>query len=70
MDVTRLLAILIGGLAVGGLGAIYVWSSLNALLAGELTWARGASALAVTAGLVALLLVLVRYVRHLEQPRH
>lgn len=69
MSMRRLLSILAAGLVVGGLGAIYVWSAMNALLRGELTWERGLSAFVVAAALVVVLRMLARYVRHLEQPR-
>lgn len=69
MSTTRLFTVLLGGLVVGGLGAIYVWSAANALLKGDLTWQRGVSAVVVAAVVILLLGGVVRYVRHLEQPR-
>ena len=69
MNATRLLTVLLGGLAVGGLGAIYVWSAMSALLEGDLTWQRGVSAVVVAAAVILLLGGVARYVRHLEQPR-
>ncbi|ACZ39480.1 hypothetical protein [Sphaerobacter thermophilus] len=69
MSTARLFTVLLGGLAVGGLGAIYVWSATTALLKGDLTWQRGVSAAVVAAALILLLGGVVRYVRHLEQPR-
>src|SRR5690606_42020226 len=69
MSTARLFTVLLGGLAVGGLGAIYVWSARTALLKGDLNWQRGVSAAVVAAALILLLGGEARYVRHLEQLR-
>lgn len=69
MGTIRFVLVLLGSLVVAGLGAIYVWSTLNQVLEGGATWARGLSALAVVVGMLGLLLWLLRYFSHLEQPK-
>lgn len=69
MRTLRMLAVLLGSLAIAGLGAIYVWSTLNELLRGQTDWPQGIAALVVLVGVAGLLLWLMRYVSHLEEPK-
>lgn len=69
MRTLRMLAVLLGSLAIAGLGAIYVWSTLNELLRGQTGWPQGIAALVVLVGVAGLLLWLMRYVSHLEEPK-
>lgn len=65
--VLRTIAILLGTLIPAGLGAIFVWSTMNEMFRGD------ASAARIVAGVVVLVIVLVllyvtyRYVENLEE---
>jgi hypothetical protein len=65
----KLLLTLIGALVLGGVGTIFVWSTLNLVLRGEASWQRATLAVLVVVALLGLLLLVMRVVRHLEEPR-
>ena len=65
----RSVILLIFSLALAGVGAIYVWSTINALSLGEAGWGRGLSLIPVIVGMVALLLYVIHIVNRMEEPR-
>lgn len=65
----KLLLILVGLLALGGLGAVFVWSSLNELLHGDASWGRIAAMVCVLVVMFGLLGVGMRVVRDLDAPQ-
>lgn len=69
MTTVRIVLTLLAGIAVAGLGAIYVWGTINLALSGTITWARAGAGLVVLAVLLGLLVVLTTLVRHHEEPK-
>jgi divalent metal cation (Fe/Co/Zn/Cd) transporter len=62
----RLILVLVGTLIIGGLGAIYVWKTINELLRGDASWHSVALAAIVLVGIFALLIVVFRYLSRME----
>jgi hypothetical protein len=62
----RLIAVLLGTLMPAGLGAIFVWSTLNLVFHGDASLGRILLAVAVLAGVFGLLYVAYRYVNQFE----
>lgn len=63
---TRLILTLVVAVVLAGMGAIFVWSTLNAIFKGDAGWLRIGAALLVIAAMFALLGVVIRVVRQLE----
>ncbi len=65
--VLRLIAILLGTLIPAGLGAIFVWSTMNLMFRGDASPARVILGALVLVGVFALLYGTYRYVNSLEE---
>lgn len=63
----RTVAVLLGTLIPAGLGAIFVWSTLNEILRGDASAARIVAGVVVLVIVLALLYFTYRYVENLEE---
>lgn len=62
----RLIVVLLGTLMPAGLGAIFVWSTLNLVFHGDASLGRVLLALVVLVGVFGLLYIAYRFVNQLE----
>ena len=62
----RLIVVILGTLIPAGLGAIFVWSTLNLLFHGDANFGRVVLAVVVLFGVFGLLFVAYRFVNQLE----
>lgn len=69
MNTFRLLAMLLSAIAVAGIGAIYVWSTVNHLLAGRVEWPHVFGSLVAIVAMLGLLRLTVQGIRQMEEPR-
>lgn len=65
----RLLAVLLVAMALGGAGAVFVWSTFTAAAAGDADWVRIVLTVPVALAVLALLAWVVRFVRDFEEPK-
>ena len=63
----RLIVVVLGTIMPAGLGAIFVWSTLNLLFHGDASVGRVLLAILVLIGVLGLLFVAYRYVNQLEE---